>query len=82
MITEFKIKRDDETIELEVEFDGYIEKDEDGKYFQLEEIISAEDEDYNDWLEDLTEDEMEKLEEKCEREGFKRMKNEDCDDNW
>jgi hypothetical protein len=82
MITEFKIKRDGEFIELEVEFDGYIEQDEDGKFFQLEEIISAEDEDYNDWLEDLTEEEMESLEEKCEKEGFKRMKNDDIEENW
>lgn len=80
MITEFKIKRDGETIELEVEFDGYIEQDEDGKFFQLDEIISVEDEDYNDWLSELTEEELEKLEEKCEREGFKRMKNDDAND--
>ena len=80
MITEFKIKRDGETIELEVEFDGYIEQDEDGKFFQLDEIISVEDEDYNDWLSELTEEELDKLEEKCEREGFKRMKNDDVND--
>lgn len=82
MITEFKIKRDGEIIELEVEFDGYIEKDEDGKFFQLDEIISVEDEDYNDWLSELTEEELDKLEEKCEREGFKRMKNDDVEENW
>lgn len=80
MITEFKIKRDGETIELEVEFDGYIEQDEDETFFQLDEIVSVEDEDYNDWLSELTEEEMEKLEEKCEREGFKRMKNDNVSD--
>ena len=80
MITEFKIKRDGEFIELEVEFDGYIEQDEDGKFFQLDEIISVEDEDYNDWSSELTEEEKEKLEDKCEREGFKRMKNDDVND--
>lgn len=76
MITKFKIKREDEIIELEVEFDGYLESDEydeNDKFFQINEIYSVIDEDGNDWLEDLEEDELEKLEEKCEREGYRKL---------